>query len=164
MRLVLGSVADKGLELVVDAARLAGVTRRWLKGDTGRTMWRQLEEEGIGIFSQLLDQTLLKKIDVVVGPSEKVRGWKYLKSAEWPLGCGLWRVDLSRSQVQVLSEGQSQDVQVLATVAEGGQHVAKDLSILQVLGIDQDDAIYKRNQFSIVRRMKKCSHQWDRHE
>ena len=52
-------------------------------------------------------------------------------------------VYLCGCEKEVLPEGQSEDVQVFPAVAERGQHVRKDLPVLEVVGIDQHDAILK---------------------
>jgi len=58
--LVILCVTDEGFHLVVDAARLARVAGRRLKGDAGRAVRRQLEVERVRVLTQLLDQALLQ--------------------------------------------------------------------------------------------------------
>ena len=56
---VILCVSDEGFHFVVDAARLAGVAGRRLKGDAGRAVRRQLEVERVRVLAQLLDQPFL---------------------------------------------------------------------------------------------------------
>lgn len=60
MRLVVAGVADEGLEFVVDAAWLPGVSGRGLEGDRGRAVRGQLEEEREGVLAELLYQAFLE--------------------------------------------------------------------------------------------------------
>lgn len=58
---------------------------------------------------------------------------------------------LCRREEEVLSEGEAQHVEVLATVAEGGQHMREHLAILQVLLVHQHHAIYRPETTRAIR-------------
>lgn len=88
VRLVLDSLANKGLHFVVDATWLSRVSRSRLQGDTGRTMGWKFKVEWMGMFAQLLDQSLLES------------GQRLLVFVQWG-------VDLRRRQVEILAESQT---------------------------------------------------------
>lgn len=69
----------------------------WLSSSYG-------EGEGVRVLTQLLQQPLLQ-------PAQRPLGFLLLLLL-------LWREDLQRAHVQVLPEGQAQDVQVLPTVTK----------------------------------------------
>jgi hypothetical protein len=58
--LVVLRVPNEGLHLVVDAAWLARVARRGLKGYAGRAVRWQLEVERVRVLAELLDQPFLE--------------------------------------------------------------------------------------------------------
>lgn len=58
--LILVGFAHEALEFIVHSTGLAHVAGRRLEGDGGRAVWRQFEEERVGIGAQLLQQSFLK--------------------------------------------------------------------------------------------------------
>jgi len=51
------------------------------------------------------------------------------------------RVDLQRRQEEILAERESQDVEILPTVAERSQHLREDFPLAHVLRVHQDHAV-----------------------
>lgn len=84
-----------------------------------------LEIEGMRVFSKLLDKT-------------------FLESRQGLLLVFHGRIDLHGGEVKVFAESQPEDVQILAAVAEGSQHMSEHLSTFQILWIDEHHAICKR--------------------
>jgi len=58
------------------------------------------------------------------------------------------RVDLLRREVEVLAEREPEDVQILPTVLERREDMAEDLPVLYVIGIDQDNPVWNRENRS----------------
>lgn len=98
-----------------------------------KKMWcnKYFEVERVSIGPQFLHQPLLE-------------------SRQWLLLLLDGRPDLRRRQVEVLAEGQAKDVQVLASIAEGGQHVRIDLPLLQILRINEYDTIWGQTTRTIL--------------
>lgn len=126
-------LTHKGLQLVVNAAGLAHIPGGRLQGDGGRAVGRHLEVEGMGVRAELFDQTLLQ-------------------TGHWSLQLH-GRIDLLMRQIQILAECQAQDVEVLASIAKGGQNLAEHLAILDILRVDEHhsvDGIHMRDMVDKV--------------
>lgn len=79
MRFIVLWVGDERLELVVDAARLAGVARRRLQRHWCGTVRRQLEVERVRSRTELADQTFLQPRQ---RPLRCARRWEYLHNTK----------------------------------------------------------------------------------
>ena len=122
------------------------VPRGWLECYAGWAVRRQLEEEGERVGSELLDQPLLEAGERPLVDFGVLEGGEYL----------------GRGQVEVLPEGETKHVEVLPAIPEaltidqfisltnedmytiipeGRQHVSEHLSVLEVLRVNEDDAV-----------------------
>ncbi|KAE8749622.1 hypothetical protein FOCC_FOCC003609 [Frankliniella occidentalis] len=134
---------DEDLDVVLHAAGLTLVLVPGLQGDGRGGRRGDVEGEGHGVVTELLEEPLLG-----AGRTE-VASWRGCPSAV-AVHLLRRRVDLLRGQEQVLLEVESHDLILLAAVPEGAHHLTEHLAALQVLGVHGDDAICTRHHVVVV--------------